>query len=430
MKKIFVVALALCLAVPAISYAGNATSRFDIIIGGNVKIDIGYSNQGNTLLAAGGSVQSRDGGGTVKEDYGSQLTGAGETGLNFLVRGPDAWGAKTSAFIGGDFVGLWGGTEYGSFDLVVAKINFDWANTSLSIGKGGQIWGKLPTWTNNLAWAGQNLATKGSAPNLIAVEMTQRFTKEFSAKFGVTGTHDAAKNHISGVPNDFAYTILPFFEGGLYYSSGACGKVGPWQLTFGLDGIWGKSKIIYRDVYGDNDDEDVRMWLAEFKFLVPIIPEKNGNKTGALYVDGNIVTGQNTQVVGGPYTGTWILYDRALGDAPVGNITGGTNPNPDFASPVYWGYTLHGAFYFTDQLSLNLYYGYAQTRGSNYFFTQNALSAHKWSKQYCAALLYDVNPAIRFTFQYDYTKTKWQSVPGLKSTGTVSNYRVAAYYFF
>ena len=29
-------------------------------------------------------------------------------------------------------------------------------------------------------------------------------------------------------------------------------------------------------------------WLVDFKFLIPIIPEKNGNKACALYFDGEI----------------------------------------------------------------------------------------------------------------------------------------------
>ena len=57
MKKIVVVMLALFLAIPAISYAGSATSRWDLTIGGVVKFDVGWTDQsgvfGNDMWTPG-----------------------------------------------------------------------------------------------------------------------------------------------------------------------------------------------------------------------------------------------------------------------------------------------------------------------------------------------------------------------------------------
>jgi len=301
MKKIFVLALALCLAVPALSYAGNATSRFDLNIGGTLKVDFGWSDDyaGPGTLQTGG-LPARDVKNTSADKYGQQLWGAGESGLNFFVRGPDAWGAKTSAFIAGDFTGFWGASGYNTFDLVIAQINFDWANTSFSMGQGPQIWGKLPTWSQQLGWNEANYSDKGSTPAVMNAVVTQRFTKEWSAKFGISSPWAFTANYNTEGPKagpppnvvggQLAQSDIPVFQGGVTYSSGACGKVGPWQLTFATDGWWGKFKQIYTNANGNVTDKDVDTWGAEFKFLVPIIPEKNGNKTGALYVDGDIVT--------------------------------------------------------------------------------------------------------------------------------------------
>jgi hypothetical protein len=44
------------------------------------------------------------------------MSGA-ETRFNFLIKGPDLWGAKTSAFIEGDFRGTSTGNQYGGFQL-------------------------------------------------------------------------------------------------------------------------------------------------------------------------------------------------------------------------------------------------------------------------------------------------------------------------
>jgi len=151
MKKTLVIMLALFLAIPAISYAGSATSRWDLTIGGNIKFDVGWSDQsgamsGNDMWTGQNADRNpASGNRTLYDKYGTQLWGAGETGLNFFVKGPDAWGAKTHAFISGDFTGFWGSATnginfpngYNNFDLVIADMGFDWANTSLDFGVGG-----------------------------------------------------------------------------------------------------------------------------------------------------------------------------------------------------------------------------------------------------------------------------------------------------
>lgn len=440
MKKICVLVLALCLAVPAISHAGNATSRFDINIGGNIKIDLGWSDQTNGTLQAGGTVASRDRrhpgvagpGLTADKKYGVQLAGAGETGLNFLVRGPDALGAKTSAFISGDFIGFWGGSTYNTFDLVVASINLDWANTSFTLNQGGQVWGKLPTWSNQIAWAGQNLGNKGAAPNLINAIVTQRFGKEWNVKFGISsdfamnGTNNFPVNTTSGIANQ--RSEWPYVQAAINYSSGACGKVGPWQLTFGVAGVYGRQKEVFTtgpNNTGRFDDESVDSWVADFKFLVPIIPEKNGNKAGALYVDGAFATEQNAATIGGPITGGSPLslkYNR------------GTATDPEYASPHIYGWSAHAAYFIADPLSIHAFYGYGRVLASNetrFVRTGPGTNFFDSTQQYAISMLYDVNAAIRVGIQYDRTRTKFPTAnPGFAKHGTNSNYRFAAYYFF
>ena len=45
MKKFIVITFALFLAIPAISFAGSADSRWDVTIGGFIKADFGYTTQ-------------------------------------------------------------------------------------------------------------------------------------------------------------------------------------------------------------------------------------------------------------------------------------------------------------------------------------------------------------------------------------------------
>jgi len=45
MKRIFALCVAIMIALPAASYAGSATSRWDLTIGGMVKVDYFYADQ-------------------------------------------------------------------------------------------------------------------------------------------------------------------------------------------------------------------------------------------------------------------------------------------------------------------------------------------------------------------------------------------------
>ena len=85
MKKTIIVLLALFLALPAVSFAGSATSRWDMTIGGYVKFDMGWGSQsqGRTPIVA-----QRQGFGpydNAVDQNGNFYMYSGETRLNFLV---------------------------------------------------------------------------------------------------------------------------------------------------------------------------------------------------------------------------------------------------------------------------------------------------------------------------------------------------------
>jgi len=83
MKKFLVVMLALFLAIPAITYAGSVTSKYDVTIGGYVKFDLGWSNQNNGpdyITAARESIRGNQ---NRLDEYGNTYMYAGETRVNF-----------------------------------------------------------------------------------------------------------------------------------------------------------------------------------------------------------------------------------------------------------------------------------------------------------------------------------------------------------
>ena len=96
---------------------------------------------------------------------------------------------------------------------------------------------------------------------------------------------------------------LPAFEGKFAYTSDSCGKVGPWQLLAELDGFYGQIRHItdWTNAAVTNPtfrDKDTDEWIVDFKLLIPIIPEKNGNKTSALYADGEIFAAEGAGLGG------------------------------------------------------------------------------------------------------------------------------------
>ncbi|HOG39789.1 MAG TPA: hypothetical protein PLL87_05060, partial [Syntrophorhabdaceae bacterium] len=77
MKKFLVVMLALFLAIPAITYAGSVTSKYDVTIGGYVKFDLGWSNQNNGPDYITASRESIRGNQNRLDEYGNTYMYAG-----------------------------------------------------------------------------------------------------------------------------------------------------------------------------------------------------------------------------------------------------------------------------------------------------------------------------------------------------------------
>jgi hypothetical protein len=428
MKKVIIVALALFLAIPAISYAGSATSRWDVVIGGNVKLDMGYNTQNVGSSANNANVQGMGGNQNAADKYGNFFMGAGETSLNFLIKGPDAWGAKTMAFIQGDFTGNWSGTNYGTFDLAFAFIKLDWKNTSLTMGQMPTIVTVPPTWSGNtLDFTAMTPFNKGTPPSMNLM-VQQRFAKDWAVQFGLI-SGGAVQGNAVGQTGTTTYgnSKMPDFAGDITYSSDACGKVGPWKLLFSAGGFWGKEKRTYIDqaatattsqTYGD---KDVNSWLFEAKAIIPIIPEKKQNKAGALFTALNFFTAQNPglNLNMGPVT-----YQR-------GNLTSGV----DFTAPVISGGFAHIAYYLTDKVWVNGFYGYYRLDWSN-DRNRTLVTNVQNQQQTIANIMYDASPALRVGFEYGNFNTRYGYYTALgggqyyDTKGTNHMFRVGAFYFF
>jgi hypothetical protein len=442
MKKTVIVLLALFLALPAVSFAGSATSRWDLTIGGYVKFDMGWGSQTGQNQDAYLALRKGNGPYTTQQDnYGNFYSYAGETRLNFLTRGPDAWGAKTSAFIEGHFRGdSVSGSAQDTFSLRHAFMSFDWPTTKLVIGHTWQKWGLLPTFANTLLeYNGLGPFLKGSRQPLVRIEQT--FARDFNWSFGVvspTNTLGAS----STTTNNFSQSGTPFFEGSIGWTTDKCGKIGPWQMLFNLEGFYGRETIAkgYTPAGGAAPlfyvDDTVNSYGVAFKGFIPIIPEKKGNKAGAFSLSGVVFYTQNPGWYQGPVT--TVSYDMSAGKLSY--------LNADYHAPVTYGGWGQLSYFITDKLFVNGWYGYTRNQLSNY--AQNAALAYtpgvgavQNTTQYILNVSYDVNAAIRFGLEGAYFNTRYGAVgttgkingvdvPVTQKDGEYYTVRVGAFYFF
>jgi hypothetical protein len=460
MKKWIVLAVAIILVLPAMSSAGSATSRWDLTIGGQVKFDVMWADQ--AVNVESGQAQRASGTSTSSIDkYGALTWASGDTSLYFLVKGPDTWGAKTSAFIEGSFrrqalvgvtasgtgLGNFGGnnSSYGGFGLTRAFMKFDWPTFSLVIGTNYTLPGSLPCFC--LMTANQ-LGADRMGYMLPQIAGTWQATKEFSVSGGVIAPYDPIKfgTPAPGIaPDDFARSLWPTLFTEFVYKTDALGKIGPWMLQFGLGGMYGKEKPIdpgssgattQRYVAGAPvtvgyavpdpgfDDDDVDMWLATFKTYIPIIPEKApGKMAGSLGLALTAYTGQNLRTLFAAATAMVFSTQSYNRSATAGTA--------DFAAPVMtggWG-TLQ--FYWTDTLWSGFYYGQAQLGLSQARKATTPAGGIERIQNYVINLVYDPNPAIRFGIEYGYITSHYgANVSGLKNEGNQNSVHFGAQYFF
>jgi hypothetical protein len=137
MKKIFLIASLFALLTTSVIKAQDKTWGFNLT--GFVKTDIFYDSrqvsnarEGHFLYFPLG--ESLDKNGTDVNAKGSSNILSIQTRLNGKITGPDAFGAKTSAMIEGEFFGT-SDADVNGFRLRHAIITFDWKKTSLMAGQ-------------------------------------------------------------------------------------------------------------------------------------------------------------------------------------------------------------------------------------------------------------------------------------------------------
>ncbi len=448
-KIIIILHLLLLLAAPAAALAGSATSMWDLTIGGYVKLEMDYTDQG------------RHGSGAYRDPNGKEgITSGYSSGsrINFLTRGPEAWGAKTSAFVEGDFNGVYAGAPRGSFAMRHAFMTFDWPQTKLVIGHTFQKWGFLPTYANMIT-SGNDLTpfVKGSRQPMIRVE--RKFAKDWNLSFALLSPTNTLGSNRSmtdtGVVDGFTASQMPFYETSLGWSSDRWGTIGSWKLQWNIDAFYGQEKRWATQYTGPAGAptsityayKDVDSWGLALKGFVPIVSQKPSGKAGALSVSGILFVAQNP---------SW-LQSRAYSAGSYARPSDLTTPpsqpagqTPDFVAPKMYGGWGQISYHLTDRLFVSGWYGYLRNDTSSaYDAAKTSLTsrfAHantvQNATQYIVSLCYDVNDSVRFATEYAYFATRYANygtvpdpsglgvIPTLSKDATLHSFRVAAWYFF
>ncbi len=460
MKKLVIVGFALLLSLPALSYAGSVTSRWDMTIGGYIAFDYGYASQAvgadyKAALRASGAREN------LSDAFTNQYAQTGETRMYFLMLGPDAWGAKTRGYLEYDFRGSGTGGSYieGQAALRHAYMRMDWPSDQLLVGYywNGWMGGVLP-----LGLIGMNLPPFGKDNRVPQIRYTHMFTKGFKGTFGMeyNGSQykqnvDSPDNGGSGYVDNYTRANIPNFFATFEWSSDALGIIngpfGPQKLMFGWGSVYGREKNVLDAATGKlytaattrYTSEEENGWASIVYTFVPIVPTRNNHNAGAIGFTAGLGAGQN--LTNENTSSTLAAYER---------------PGGSFSSPVNVGWYAGMYLYLTDQLYVLPSFSTQWINVSGYYqnsqATANAFSASIFDLTgtslagqtvsggttilredlYNLGFWYDVNPALRFGLELSSIFTRY-AAPGYvngqqayKNNGTLNTARIRMAYYF
>jgi hypothetical protein len=392
------VALALVAFLGVDANAGTVTSRFDVDLGGYVKLD--YIHQDANLGPLSAPVPAD---GTQKASQDQSLFTARQTRVHLKVTGPDFLGAKTTAFIEGDFYGQGGSNETSNFRMRHAYGALAWKDTQVLFGQFWDIFG--PCVASTLDFRSGQFTGAPNNPRVPQVRLTHNFrfddNNSLRAMIG-------AQNPVENFQSDNTSGDMVNIAGQAMLVSKALGvSPGYWgipmqPLTVGLFGLFGQEEI------EGNDDIDVYGYgLYAF---VPILKSSDGKSramTLSLETQGYIAAGLNIQ-------------------GATAASTVGTPPNQDAAKG--YGVFAQFIFYPIDPFGITFGYGRRNILDSSDY----SGAAEQYNEQYFTNVAYDLNAAVRVAAEYQRLNTKYLADPtgATDDKGDANRFMVSAMYFF
>jgi hypothetical protein len=433
MKKLVIVAIAVLLAMPVLGHAGAVNNKWDLTINGYVGVFGQFGDVENNYITPGYVAPRRTGSYELEANEFSNFGVQIDPRIGFLIKGPDTWGAKTSAYIEWDFSGINPGQENGDARIRYAWMKFDWGMHNIVFGDQVRVYRQtgtgLPPGMSTLN------AEPGpfGGPREVALLWNALWTKNFDTKLALVWPGVEGFGGANAITN-YTASNYPFASGMVRFHSDACGKIGFSDLVVGLSGAYGRQSILRgngnrlaNNPYSQKQEDG---WIGEGFFQIPIIPERPNNKAGALLFYANVTAGQ-----GLPYGGQNLFLHG------INNVVADTD---DFSAPRFYGWQAVANVWFSNTVWLN----------AGYNDTMNQVSG-RWRSGFGAAvqadrfntpvrnqfwnlsLFYAPTPAVTTGIEYTRTVTEYAG-PGYvndvmmayKKKGTANQIRFGAYYYF
>ncbi len=402
---------ALLLSTPLVAFAEPVTSKFNLSVGGFVKLDYAYNSvnfgqNGGLTPGGAGSIVKSD---SVAGKQEQSIFTARQSRLWFKASGPDFMGAKTSSLIEADFYGDdSAAAESPQLRMRLAYGALDWKNTQVLFGQNWDIFGPMIASTVDF----RSGATTGAPnnPRVPQVRVTQKV--DFNADNALTlvvGLQDPnqdANNNTTTVAAT-AYGAAVNAAGQIMFSSKVLG-VSPGYfglpmkpLTLGVFGLYGNSKL-------SATNKTVDSYGGGVYAFVPVLRSSDGkSRAMTLSLEGQAYEAGN----------------MAFNTATAGTFVG-ANTDPNAAKG--YGLAAQAIFYPTQELGVTAGYG----RKGAVSYSDYGNDFQKSNSEFYVNTSYDLNAAVRVMAEYQNVETQYGHVTAGNDKGIANIFRLAAFYFF
>lgn len=389
----------------------NVKSKFDLSIGGFVKLDYAYNSVnlgGDGQLLPNGSVPKH---GSVASTKDQSVFSARQSRFWLKSSGPTFLGAKTNGLLEFDFYGAGGSNESANLRMRHAYGSLDWKNTQLLFGQTSDIFAPMIVSTVDFRH-GQATGTPFQ-PRVPQLRLTQKVSlgESNSLKF-VLGAQNAPQytnTHTGAATATDTWGSAVNGAGQVMFSSKVLGSAPGFYgmsmntLTAGLFGLAGKEDAI---VAGKNLGSTPSWGYGAYLFA-PIIPSRDGkDRTMTLGFEGQ----------------TYLASNMKFNSATAADFagTGGAK-----------GYGLAGQLIFYPTANLGVTGGYEKRNAVDAASYKGTTNYERTNELMFANVAYDLNAAVRVATEYERQRSVFgNNKAGESDSGKVNVARVAFYYFF
>ncbi|WP_305042000.1 hypothetical protein [Geoalkalibacter sp.] len=376
-------------------------SKFKLSLGGYVKLD--YVHQDTKLGQPLSMVIPADGTTASKQD--ESIFTARQTRFSLRSTGPEVNGAKTSAFIEGDFYGGGGTNEAGNLRMRHAWLALSWENTQALFGQFWDIF--APAVASTVDFRSGQFTGNPNNPRVAQARITHNFRlNDDNGIRVIAGLQNPSQNLIGA---EYSGSMVNVAAQAMLVSKSLGTSPGYWglgmnPLTLGFFGLYGQSDV---DETAGSSDLDVYGYGA-YAF-VPVLKSSDGK----------------SRVM------TLSLETQAYVAAGLSQIaaTAAQTVGPAGSRDAAKGYGAFGQliFYPTQDLGFAAGYGRRNIMDSKDYTG----AAEKYNEMYFGNVSYDWGH-FRVAAEYQRLKTQYLAVPtgATGDSGTANVIRLAATYFF